>query len=58
MGKGKGEVEYWAAVVKPGTILYELGGRHEEDGPRGVRPHRLQASRDLPVRHRDDPRSD
>jgi large subunit ribosomal protein L16 len=30
MGKGKGEVEYWAAVVKPGTILYELGGISEE----------------------------
>ena len=26
MGKGKGEPEYWAAVVRPGTILYELGG--------------------------------
>ena len=26
MGKGKGEVDYWAAVVKPGTILYEIGG--------------------------------
>lgn len=26
MGKGKGEVEYWAAVVKPGTILYEISG--------------------------------
>lgn len=26
MGKGKGEVEYWAAVVKPGTILFEIGG--------------------------------
>ena len=26
MGKGKGEVEYWAAVVKPGTIIYELAG--------------------------------
>ncbi len=26
MGKGKAEVEYWAAVVKPGTVLYELGG--------------------------------
>ncbi len=30
MGKGKGEVEYWAAVVKPGTILYELAGVTEE----------------------------
>jgi large subunit ribosomal protein L16 len=30
MGKGKGEPEYWAAVVKPGTILYELGGLPEQ----------------------------
>ena len=30
MGKGKGEVEFWAAVVKPGTILYELAGVSEE----------------------------
>lgn len=30
MGKGKGEVEYWAAVVKPGTIVYELAGVTEE----------------------------
>ena len=26
MGTGKGDVDYWAAVVKPGTVLYELGG--------------------------------
>lgn len=26
MGKGKGEPEFWAAVIKPGTILFELGG--------------------------------
>merc|ERR1711976_685992 len=25
MGKGKGAVEYWAAVVKPGRILFEVG---------------------------------
>ena len=30
MGKGKGEVEYWAAVVKAGTILYELAGVSED----------------------------
>jgi large subunit ribosomal protein L16 len=29
MGKGKGEPEAWVAVVKPGTILYELGGVSE-----------------------------
>jgi large subunit ribosomal protein L16 len=26
MGKGKGEPEYWAAVIKPGMILYEVSG--------------------------------
>jgi large subunit ribosomal protein L16 len=26
MGKGKGAPEYWVAVVKPGRILFELGG--------------------------------
>lgn len=30
MGKGKGEPEYWAAVVRPGTIMYEVGGVPEE----------------------------
>ena len=26
MGKGKGDVDYWAAVVKPGRIMFEIGG--------------------------------
>ncbi len=26
MGKGKGNVEYWVAVVKPGRIMFEVGG--------------------------------
>jgi len=26
MGKGKGNPEYWVAVVKPGTMLFELDG--------------------------------
>ena len=26
MGKGKGPVEYWVAVIKPGTIIYEVSG--------------------------------
>ncbi len=25
-GKGKGDIDYWCAVVKPGTILFEIGG--------------------------------
>jgi len=30
MGKGKGEPEYWACVVRPGRILFELGGVPED----------------------------
>jgi len=30
MGKGKGAVEYWVAVVKPGTVLYEISGVDRE----------------------------
>jgi large subunit ribosomal protein L16 len=30
MGKGKGEPEFWAAVVRPGTVLYEISGVTEE----------------------------
>jgi large subunit ribosomal protein L16 len=29
MGSGKGEIEYWAAVIKPGTVLFELAGLPE-----------------------------
>lgn len=30
MGKGKGEPDYWVAVVKPGTVLFEIGGVPQE----------------------------
>ena len=30
MGKGKAEAEYWAARIKPGTILYEISGVTED----------------------------
>jgi large subunit ribosomal protein L16 len=30
MGKGKGDVEFWAAVIKPGRVLFEVGGMSEE----------------------------
>jgi large subunit ribosomal protein L16 len=30
MGKGKGEPEHWVAVVKPGTVLFELAGVNEQ----------------------------
>jgi large subunit ribosomal protein L16 len=30
MGKGQGAPEYWVAVVKPGTVMFELGGVGKE----------------------------
>lgn len=30
MGKGKADTDYWAAVCKPGTILYEIAGVSED----------------------------
>jgi large subunit ribosomal protein L16 len=29
MGKGKADTDYWAARVKPGTVLYEIAGVQE-----------------------------
>jgi len=31
MGKGKGNVEFWVAVVKPGRIMFEIGGGLPDD---------------------------
>ncbi len=31
MGKGKGNVEFWVAVVRPGRIMFELGGGLPEE---------------------------
>jgi len=30
MGKGKGEIDYWTARVKSGTVMFEVGGVDEE----------------------------
>jgi large subunit ribosomal protein L16 len=30
MGKGKGSVDHWVAVVKPGRVMFEVGGVDEE----------------------------
>ncbi|MFC1587008.1 50S ribosomal protein L16 [Planctomycetota bacterium] len=30
MGKGKGETDFWAAVIRPGAVLFEVGGVSEE----------------------------
>jgi large subunit ribosomal protein L16 len=46
MGKGKGSVEYWAAVVKPGRILFEMGGTDEAVAREALR----LAANKLPIR--------
>ena len=37
MGSGKGSPEYWVAVVKPGRVLFEMGGVAEADAREAMR---------------------
>ncbi len=37
MGSGKGSVEYWVAVVKPGRVLFEISGVSEEAAMEALR---------------------
>jgi large subunit ribosomal protein L16 len=37
MGKGKGNVEYWVAVVRPGRIMFEVSGMEAEDAAEALR---------------------
>ncbi|MGV6829376.1 MAG: 50S ribosomal protein L16 [Flavobacteriales bacterium] len=46
MGKGKGAVEYWAATVKPGRILFEISGVPFEVAKEALR----LAAQKLPVK--------
>ena len=46
MGSGKGAPEYWVAVVKPGTILFEVGGVNEKLAQEAIR----LASHKLPIK--------
>jgi large subunit ribosomal protein L16 len=48
MGSGKGAVDHWVAVVKPGRIIFEIGGVSEEIAREAVR----LASHKLPVKTR------
>ncbi len=45
MGKGKGAVEYWVSVVKPGKIMFEVGGVSYEVAKEALR----LAAQKLPV---------
>ena len=46
MGSGKGTVDYWVAVIKPGTILFEIASVPEETARAALR---LAASK-LPIK--------
>ncbi|MDD2954773.1 MAG: 50S ribosomal protein L16 [Oscillospiraceae bacterium] len=46
MGSGKGSPEYWAAVVKPGRVMFEIGGVPEELAREAMR----LASHKLPIK--------
>ena len=48
MGKGKGAPEYWVAVIKPGTILFEITGVDKATGQEALR----LAAQKLPVKTR------
>ncbi len=50
MGSGKGSPEGWVAVVKPGRVMFELGGVPEAAGPRGDAPRWPQAAREDEIR--------
>ena len=46
MGSGKGSPEYWVAVVKPGRVMFEMGGVNEADAREAMR----LASYKLPIK--------
>lgn len=48
MGKGKAEVDYWAARVKPGTMLYEIAGISEDMAKQAL----VRVAMKMPVRCR------
>jgi large subunit ribosomal protein L16 len=52
MGKGKGNPEYWVAVVKPGRILYEMDGVTSETAREAFRlaSHKLPIATKLVIR--------
>ncbi len=53
MGKGKGPVEYWVAVVKPGRIMFEVGGTDEETAKSALRRARFKMAIKCKVVSRD-----
>jgi large subunit ribosomal protein L16 len=54
MGKGKGAVDHWVAVVKPGRIMFEISGLDAD----GARDAMRLASHKLPIKTKFIPRDD
>lgn len=48
MGKGKGEPEFWVAIVKPGTVMVEVGGVDEATAKRAL----ARVAHKMPIRTR------
>ncbi len=48
MGKGKGAPDHWVAVVRPGRVMFEVGGVPKEDAQNALR----RAAAKLPIRTR------
>jgi len=48
MGKGKGSVDHWVAVVRPGRVMFELAGVNEDVAREAMR----LASHKLPIKTR------
>jgi large subunit ribosomal protein L16 len=48
MGKGKGEPDFWAASIKPGTIMFEVGGVAEDVAKQAL----ARVAHKMPVRCR------
>jgi len=48
MGKGKGEPEFWVAIVKPGTVMFEIGGVSENVAKQAL----VRVAHKMPIRCR------
>jgi large subunit ribosomal protein L16 len=48
MGKGKGETKEWVATIKPGTVLFEIGGVDDETAKHAL----VRVAHKMPVRCR------
>jgi large subunit ribosomal protein L16 len=55
MGSGKGSPEYWAAVVKPGRVLFEIAGVPQEEAQEAMRlaAHKLPCKCKFIAREKD-----